>query len=123
MAAVRGVDFNIIMLDGVRRVETKDTSSLEPLVLDDLFQHGLSVVKEFPSLFTHCLIIKDLRVCAIRVLASDLPALEERVPIDVRYEFLKIILNEYLCPQERGLNDGDLVPVSDLHPLVPGLSE
>lgn len=88
MTAIRGVDLNIIMLDGVCRVETKDTSSLEPLVLDDLFQHGLSVIKEFPSLFTHCLIIKDLRVCAIWVLASDLPALEERVPIDVRYEFL-----------------------------------
>ena len=78
-----GVEFDVIVVDSVGWVETDHASRLKPLVLDDFLKHNLRVFEQLAGLLTHRLVIKDLRVGTIRVLPSDLPALEEGIPVDV----------------------------------------
>ena len=71
------------MVNSVGWVETDHTSGLEPLVLDDFLKHNLGIFEQLARLLPDRLVIEDLRVGAIGVLPSDLPALEEGIPIDV----------------------------------------
>ena len=41
-------------------------------------------------------IVEDLGVASIRILSSELPDVEERLPIDVRHQDLKIHILEHL---------------------------
>lgn len=70
------------MIDCVCGIETNDTASLEPLSSNDLFKHGLSIVKQLLSLFSHSFVIENFRVCTVRVLSAYLPRLEEWVPVN-----------------------------------------
>lgn len=81
----RGIDLNVIMVDSVGRVEADNTSGFKPLILDNLLKHDLSIIEKFTSLLSHSLIVENLRVGTVRVLSSDLPALEEGIPIDEGY--------------------------------------
>jgi len=75
-------ELNVVMIVCICRIEGNDSSCLQPLVLNDLLYHCLSVVEELSGFFSDCLVVEDLRVGAVRILASDLPALEEGVPVE-----------------------------------------
>ena len=71
------------MVDSVGWVETDHTSRLKPLVLDNFLKHNLRVFEQLARLLPDRLVIEDLRVGTVGVLPSDLPALEEGIPVDV----------------------------------------
>ena len=77
------VEFDVIVVNSVGWVETDNPSGLKPLVLDDFLKHNLRVFEQLARLLTHRLVIEDLRVGTVGVLPSDLPALEEGIPVDV----------------------------------------
>ena len=99
------------MIDCISRVESNNSSCLKPFVLYNLFQHSLSIVKELLCFVSYGFVIEYLRVCAIGILSTNLPALEEGVPIDEWQEFFQVILFEDSSSKELGLSDGYLVPV------------
>ena len=113
MVAFGRIQLNVIMINCISGIEPDDTPGLEPLVLNDLLKHRLCIFKQLPGLLTDCFIVKDLWVCAVRVLSSYLPALEEGVPIYVGYELFEVVLDEHLCAEERRLHNRHLMPVSD----------
>ncbi len=55
----------------------------EPLVVDDVVQHPLRLVKQPPRLRTDSRIVEDLREAAVGVTPTQLPDLEEGAPVDV----------------------------------------
>ena len=72
------------MVYSVCWIEANNTSGFKPFAFDNLLKHYLGVVKQLSGFLTHSLIVKDLWVCAVGILASNLPALEEWVPVDKR---------------------------------------
>ena len=85
--ALRGVELDIIVVDSVGRVESDNASRLKPLVLDDFLKHNLGIFEQLAGLLPDRLVIEDLRVGTIGVFPSDLPALEEGIPVDVGDQF------------------------------------
>ena len=81
--AFRRLEFDVIVVNSVGRVEADHTSCLKPLVLDDFLKHNLSIFEQLAGLLTDRLVIEDFRVGTVRVLPSDLPALEEGIPVDI----------------------------------------
>jgi hypothetical protein len=69
------------MIDCVSRIESNNSTSFKQTFLNDLLEHHLSIIIELTSFLADGLVIKYFRVCSVRVLATDLPALEEGVPI------------------------------------------
>lgn len=71
----------------------------------------MSVVEQLLGFLAYSLVIEDLRVSSVRVFASDLPTLEERIPIEEFNELREIVLSENLSAKERWLNDLGSGPV------------
>ena len=90
------VNFNIVIAVRVGWIETNYSSSFNELVVYDVLQHFLSIIEQLLSLLTDCLIIKDLWICSIWILSSDLPCLEERIPINEWNEFIQVVIFEHL---------------------------
>lgn len=72
----------------------------------------VSIVKELLGFLTNSLIIEDLRVGPVGVLASDLPGLEEWVPIDVGDQRLQIVVFKHFSSQKSRLDYLYFAPVS-----------
>ena len=98
--AVRRLEFDIIVINSVGRVESDYTSCLKPLVLDDFLKHNLGIFEQLAGLLTDSLVIEDFRIGTVRVFPSNLPALEEGVPVDVWNQFFKVVFNEDLGAQK-----------------------
>mmetsp|Transcript_48669 Transcript_48669/g.115645 ORF Transcript_48669/g.115645 Transcript_48669/m.115645 type:complete len:443 (-) Transcript_48669:1844-3172(-) len=76
-------DFDIFaILTSVGCVQAHHTLQGHGLLLNDLCDHLLRIVVELLSLCAHLLILEDLGVALVRVPSTELPSLEEWVPID-----------------------------------------
>eukprot|EP00123_Amoebidium_parasiticum_P016304 comp23382_c1_seq1/m.38704 comp23382_c1_seq1/g.38704 ORF comp23382_c1_seq1/g.38704 comp23382_c1_seq1/m.38704 type:complete len:332 (+) comp23382_c1_seq1:1140-2135(+) len=82
------IDFNVVT-DRVGGEDGKHTARLEALVLDDSLQLCLRIVKQPLSLLPDRGIVKDLGVAPVGVLASQLPHLKERLPVNVGHKVLQ----------------------------------
>jgi hypothetical protein len=110
-AIVLVVNFNIIIIIRVARIEPNNGSSLYEVTVDDLFEHFLGSIIELLSLLTNIFVFEDLWVGPVGVLASDLPGLEEWIPVDVWKNLLKIIIFIDLGAEEGRLDDSETLPV------------
>jgi len=108
---VVGVDLDVFVVDTVGRVESNYAIGLNPPLLNDLIQHLLCIVKQLLCFFSHCLVLKDLRVASIWVLSSQLPCLEEWVPINIRDQLPQWVVLEYFSANELRSCEFDSVPV------------
>ena len=79
---LRAVDLDVVVINLVAGVEPNDGATLYELLVQQLLEHGLRVVEELLGLSTNGLVFEDLGVSSVGVLASDLPSLEEGVPVD-----------------------------------------
>ena len=105
------------MFIGVASVESNDCSCLNPIVLDDVLDHLLCIIEELLGFHTNSLIIEYLRIGSVWVLASDLPGLEERIPIDVGDQLGEVVgFVDFIGANYAWSDDLCLVPV-DLHLL------
>ncbi len=93
------------MVHCVGRVECYDATCLKPFVIYNVLNHLLGIVVEFLGFNTDCLVVEDLGVGSVWVLASDLPGLEEWVPIEIREELFKVVFKEYFGSEEGRLDD------------------
>lgn len=75
------IDFDIIFGVRVARIESNDSSGLNQVVVNNVLEHLLGVIEELLGLLSDSLVVKDLWVSSVGVLTSDLPGLEEWVPI------------------------------------------
>lgn len=99
------IDLNVVLLVGVAWVETDDAPGLDELFINNFLKHSLSIIKKLLSLLTHCLVLENLWIGSIRVLAPDLPCLEEWVPVDERKELCQVVLLEDLGTEDAWLHD------------------
>ena len=79
---------------------------LDPLLINDLFEHGLGLLEQFCGLYTHYFILQDLGVAPFH-----LPGLEEGAPIDVVDQLCKRIVVKHLDAGLLGRDRLDLIPV------------
>lgn len=79
---VKGHVVILAILD-VGLVEPNDSSSLDPVVSNQILEHFLSLVEKLFGFLTDCFIVENLGVRPVRVLASQLPCHEKRIPVDV----------------------------------------
>mmetsp|Transcript_20025 Transcript_20025/g.34459 ORF Transcript_20025/g.34459 Transcript_20025/m.34459 type:complete len:299 (+) Transcript_20025:725-1621(+) len=87
------VQLNIVS-HRIARVHGQNTIGMDPLVLDDIVHHLLSIVEELLRLLTHRGIVEDLRVASVGILASQLPGLEKRIPVNVRHQLFQRIIDQ-----------------------------
>jgi len=116
------IDFNVIILIGVTWIESYNGSGFHKFSIDNLLEHLLSFIIELLGLLSHSLVFEDLWVSSIGVLASDLPSLEEGVPIDVRNQGGNVVVHINLFAQEFWLNNIKTCPV-DFHGLGLGFGK
>jgi hypothetical protein len=86
-------------------------------MLNNLFKHGLSVIKKLFSFFSNSFVIENLWIGSIWILASNLPRLEEGVPINIRKKRFEIVMGKNFCSKESRLMNLYLVPVNLHFPL------
>mmetsp|Transcript_30482 Transcript_30482/g.79140 ORF Transcript_30482/g.79140 Transcript_30482/m.79140 type:complete len:974 (-) Transcript_30482:1460-4381(-) len=108
--AVRLVHLDVVA-HGVGRPDADDALGLELLLGDHLVEQLERVGVEFLGLLADGLVLEDLGVAAVRVLAAQLPHLEEGVPVDVRQQLLEVDVVVDLGAEELGLGDRDALPV------------
>lgn len=77
------VDLDVFVVDTVGGVESNYAISFNPSLFNDLIEHLLCVVKQLLGLFSDCLVFEYLGVSSVWVLSSQLPGLEEGVPVNV----------------------------------------
>ena len=75
-------------------IEANDSSTFNSAILNQIFEHDLSLIEKFLCFDTHSFIIEDFGVGAIRVLSSDLPSHEKWIPINILHHFFKIEIFE-----------------------------
>mmetsp|Transcript_5095 Transcript_5095/g.8685 ORF Transcript_5095/g.8685 Transcript_5095/m.8685 type:complete len:342 (-) Transcript_5095:1343-2368(-) len=115
-------DLNVIFGVGVAGVEANDAPCVNELVVDHVSEHGLGLVEELLGLLAHGLVVEDLGVGLVGVLASDLPGVEEGIPVDVLDQLLEVVVLEDPSPGKGGLYNFDSLPVG-LQSLRAGLGE
>jgi hypothetical protein len=116
------IQLDVIILISVAWIESNNGSSFNKISINYHFEHLFSFIVELQGLLSHSLIFEYLWVSSIRVLASDLPSLEEGIPIDVFNQGLKVVVLENSFTQELWLNDVNIVPVN-FHLLGLGFGE
>ena len=104
------VQLDVIVIKWVARIKRNDSSTCNQFVFDDAAEHGLSFVEQFFHLLTARAVVEDYRIASVRVLASELPCVEERIPADVVDELWQVVVfevgdahaarlaNHVLCP-------------------------
>mmetsp|Transcript_17649 Transcript_17649/g.35511 ORF Transcript_17649/g.35511 Transcript_17649/m.35511 type:complete len:622 (+) Transcript_17649:965-2830(+) len=110
--SVGGVDLDVVA-DRVRWPDANDARRLELLACDDLINELEGIAVQLLSLGTDGLVVEDLGVATVGVLATQLPHLEEGVPVDVREQLLEINVLEDLGAEELGRGDVLLLPLND----------
>jgi hypothetical protein len=116
------IQLDVIIFISIAWIESNDGSSFNKISINYHLEHLFSFIIELLGLFSHSLVFEDLWVSSIGVFASDLPSLEEGVPIDVFNQGLKVVVLENSFTQELWLNDINSVPV-DFHLLGLGFGE
>ena len=111
----RGVIHLDVVADRVRRPDADDALRLQLLLRADIVEHLERVVVELLRLLSDGLVVEDLRVAAVRVLAAQLPDLEEGVPVNVREELLEVDVEEGLGTEHVGLRHVRGLPVGVEH--------
>jgi hypothetical protein len=74
---VVGVELDVVTV-AVGRPQSEHGTRGQPLLVDDLLQHGLCVDQQLARLLAHDRIVEDGRIRTRQV-----PGLEERAPVDV----------------------------------------
>ena len=105
------VDFNIIIIIRVARIEPNNGSSFYEVTVNNLFEHLLGSIIELLGLLSNIFVFEDLWVGPVGILASDLPGLEEWIPVDVWKNLFKIIILVDLGAEEGWLDDSETFPV------------
>ena len=72
------VDLDVLVVDGVGRIEAHHAVGLEPAALDDLLEHGLPFLVHLARLLAHHLVLQDGGE-----MAEQAPGIEERAPVHV----------------------------------------
>mmetsp|Transcript_19914 Transcript_19914/g.42877 ORF Transcript_19914/g.42877 Transcript_19914/m.42877 type:complete len:388 (+) Transcript_19914:254-1417(+) len=88
-----------------------DALGLEYLVVDDLLYETERVGVQLLCLLAHRLVVENLGVASVRVLAAQLPHLEERVPVDEREELGQVVVVVDLGAEHVGRGNGVVGPV------------
>eukprot|EP00754_Rhynchopus_humris_P019685 Rhum_TRINITY_DN14653_c10_g1::Rhum_TRINITY_DN14653_c10_g1_i1::g.106929::m.106929 len=96
---------DVVLAVAVHRVVHDRALQGQRLVLLDLRQHRLRVVEELLRLDTDLRAVEQLGVATVRVLAADLPRLEEGVPVDPRHDVVERVL-DHLRAEEGGTLGG-----------------
>jgi hypothetical protein len=105
------VNFNVVLLVSVARIESDYSSGLDEVLIYDLLEHFLGSVEKLLCLSSNGLVLEDLWIGSVWVLASDLPGLEERIPIDKVTELFEVVVLIDLSSQEFWLGDSKRLPV------------
>ena len=102
-----------VIANGVGRVETINTLESKSLVLLDFCDHRVGLVEELLRLGADSFIVENLRVATVRVATTQLPHLEERIPVNVRKHIVDRHLNR-LGSAELG-SDRDIRRGGEVH--------
>ena len=81
------------------------------LILQQISQHNLRLIKQLLRLLPNSRIIKQFRVSSIRIFPSELPRLEEWIPRNEISSLFQIVIFKVLDSKERGFDYGLGVPV------------
>ena len=106
-----------VVADAVRRPEADHGVGRQPFLLDELFQHRLRVLEQRPRRLAVFVVLQDARVLALQ-----LPGLEERRPIDIAGELGEIVGLERPRAEESRLRRRIAGPV-ELERIGAGLRE
>jgi hypothetical protein len=117
------IQLDVIILIGVAWIEPNNSSGFNKISINYHFEHLLSFIIELLGLLSNSLVFEDLWVSSIGVLASDLPSLEEGVPIDVFNQRLKVVVLVNSRAQEGRLGDLNIVFPVNFHLLRLGFGE
>jgi hypothetical protein len=90
LAAVWMIYLDVIVSDLVAGIEADNSTGLDKFLIDELFEHSLSVLEKLLGLLADCLVVEDLRVGPVGILASDLPSREEWVPVKVGQDKVQV---------------------------------
>mmetsp|Transcript_2321 Transcript_2321/g.3453 ORF Transcript_2321/g.3453 Transcript_2321/m.3453 type:complete len:244 (-) Transcript_2321:905-1636(-) len=83
-------NFNVFStLTAIGSELTYDSLQMHTLICYYLFHELLGVIKKFFGLRSDSFVIENLGVTTVRITTSQLPSLEERVPIHIRNDILK----------------------------------
>mmetsp|Transcript_23177 Transcript_23177/g.58437 ORF Transcript_23177/g.58437 Transcript_23177/m.58437 type:complete len:525 (-) Transcript_23177:2389-3963(-) len=93
-----------VLTDRVGRVQANDALQAQLLVVNEVLQHCLSLLKELLGLHADIGVVENLRVAAVGVPATQLPDLEEGVPVNVREYLLQRVIIIDLGANELGGN-------------------
>ena len=93
-ARLVGVDLDVVA-DAVRRPEADDRVGDKPFFRDELLQHGLRVLEQMARGLAIFVVLQDARVLALQ-----LPGLEERRPVDIAGELGEVVGAERACAEE-----------------------
>ncbi len=98
-AALIGIDFDVVVIGGIGRPETHNAAGLEPLFIEDAFEHRLRIGKQATRGLPDDLVVQDRRV-----LAGQFPGSKERRPVDMLGQVVQIVRAEGFYAQERRRN-------------------
>src|SRR3546814_10925233 len=70
------VDFDVVIVDGIGRIESHNTAGREPATFDDLLEHRLAFGINLARLLAHDLVVQDGGI-----LAEQATGLEKRRPV------------------------------------------
>jgi len=90
LAAVWMIYLDVIVSDLVAGIEADNSTGFDKFLIDELFEHSLSVLEKLLGLLADCLVVEDLRVGPVGILASDLPSREEWVPVKVGQDKVQV---------------------------------
>lgn len=96
-------------------IESQDGVSGDNLLVDYLLQPFLGILELFPipgqnsksyhidllSLCSHLFIIENTWICSIRIFSPQLPDVEKRLPVNIRYQLVQVKVSDLMAAKER----------------------
>ena len=96
-AAVIGVDFDVIIVDRIGRVQPEHRVGAEPAALDQPLEHALPV-----GVDPYCLGADDIVLQDLGERPGQIPGLEERAPVNVAGQLGQVEIAKHPAPQKFG---------------------
>src|SRR3546814_5034257 len=98
--------FDVVIVDGIGRIESHDTAGREPATFDDLLEHRLAFGIILARLLAHDLVVQDGGI-----LAEQAPGLEKRRPVKELHHLRQVVVLECATPYELGTRRHIIGPI------------